>query len=191
MAQQLFWFFASVAIVSGLLMITMRNPVASALWLVQVMLALAAIFVLLNAQFIGIIQVLVYAGAVMVLFLFVIMLLNLHRAPPDLRRAPAWFVAVIIIGVIGSQLVPGLSKYTEERLALEYTKSPLLANPAVVFDSTNYASGNHALRATLERGVPGDIAQPMFQQYLIPFELTSILLLAAIVGAVVLAKRRI
>jgi NADH-quinone oxidoreductase subunit J len=190
MAEQLFWFFAGIAIAGALLVVFMRNPIASAFCLVVTMLSLAAIFFMLQAQFIAAIQILVYAGAVMVLFLFVIMLLNLGRGEDQFRRAPMWFVAVLLIGVLASQLVP-LSGYSRERMALEYSRSPLLAEPAVVFDSTMNASGLNPGRATLERGVPGDIAIPLFQQYLVPFELTSILLLAAIVGAVVLAKRRI
>ena len=190
MAEQVFWFFASVAVVSGLLMVTMRNPIACAFWLVCTMLCLAALFFLLNAQFIGVIQILVYAGAVMVLFLFVILLLNLGRTPSDLKGLPAWLVAVLLVGVLASQLIP-LGGYSRERLALEYTHSTSLASPAVVFDTTMNISGLNPARATLERGVPGDIAGPLFEQYLVPFELTSILLLAAIVGAVVLAKRRI
>ncbi len=87
----IFWFFAAWAIVSALLCITRRNPIASALWLVSAMFALAAIFVLLNAQFIAAIQVIVYAGAVMVLFLFVIMLLNLGEGSPHWRR---WWLAI-------------------------------------------------------------------------------------------------
>ncbi len=190
MTEQVFWFFAAVAVVSAGLVVAMRNPIASAFWLVSTMLCLAAMFFLLNAQFIGVVQILVYAGAVMVLFLFVIMLLNLGRAPSDLRRAPAWLVGVLLVGVLASQLMP-LGGYTRERLALEYTRSTALASPGVVFDSTMSVTGMDPATATLERGVPGDIAAPLFQQYLVPFELTSILLLAAIVGAVVLAKRRI
>jgi NADH-quinone oxidoreductase subunit J len=186
MVEQVFWFFAAVAIISALLVVTMRNPIASAFWLICTMLCLSGIFFLLQAQFIGIIQVLVYAGAVMVLFLFVIMLLNLGRDDAALKRTPAWFVSVLLAGVLASQLVPALVGYSTERLALEYTRSTVLADPKIVFDSTLSAA-----RATLERGVPGDIAKPLFEQYLVPFELTSILLLAAIVGAVVLAKRRI
>jgi NADH-quinone oxidoreductase subunit J len=185
MTEQVFWFFASVAVFSAILVVTMRSPIASAFWLVATMLSLAGIFFLLQAQFIGVIQVLVYAGAVMVLFLFVIMLLNLGHRGSDLQRAPAWLAAALLVGVFGSQILP-LAGYSRERLALEYTRSPYLADPGVVFDSTVSAA-----RATLDRGVPGDIAKPLFEQYLIPFELTSVLLLAAIVGAVVLAKRRI
>jgi NADH-quinone oxidoreductase subunit J len=190
MVEQVFWFFAAVAVLSALLMVVMRNPIASVFWLVSVMLCLAGIFFLLQAQFIGVIQILVYAGAVMVLFLFVIMLLNLGRGQSDLKRVPAWLLAVLLIGVLASQLMPVMG-YSRERLALEYSRSTSLANPAVVFDSTMNAAGLNPARATAERGIPGDIAQPLFEQYLVPFELTSMLLLAAIVGAVVLAKRRI
>ena len=190
MQEQLFWFFAGMAIAAAILVVTLRNPIASAFCLVVTMLSLAAIFFMLNAQFIGIIQILVYAGAVMVLFLFVIMLLNLGRGESDLRGAPAWFVGIVLAGVLASQLGP-LGGYTRERLALEYSRSTSLAEPAVVFDSTMNASALNPATATQERGVPGDIAMPLFQQYLVPFELTSILLLTAIVGAVVLAKRRL
>ncbi|HMC20096.1 MAG TPA: NADH-quinone oxidoreductase subunit J, partial [Gemmatimonadales bacterium] len=78
----IFWAFAALAVMSGLACITRRSPVASALWLVVTLFSLAALFVLLDAQFIAVLQVLVYAGAIMVLFLFVIMLLNLGRAGP-------------------------------------------------------------------------------------------------------------
>jgi len=190
MTLQLFWFFGGIAIAAALLMICFRNPIASAFCLIVTMLALSAIFFMLNAQFIGAVQILVYAGAVMVLFLFVIMLLNVGRGGSDMRRAPVWFVGLILVGILASQLLP-LSRYSSERLALEYSHSPLLANPAVVFDTTMNLAGVNPAQATLDRGVPGDIAMPLFQQYLVPFELTSVLLLAAIVGAVVLAKRRI
>jgi NADH-quinone oxidoreductase subunit J len=185
MSHQVFWFFAVVAIASALLLVIVRNPIASAFWLVNTMLCLAAIFFLLQAQFIGVIQILVYAGAVMVLFLFVIMLLNLGRGGTDVRRTGPVFLAVVLAGALASQVIP-VGRYSPERLALEYTRSTSLANPAMVFDSTQAP-----IQATRDRGIPGDIAKPLFEQYLVPFELTSMLLLAAIVGAVVLAKRRI
>ncbi len=185
MLERVFWFFAAVAVASAVLMVFMRNPIASAFWLIGTMLSLAAIYFMLQAQFIGVIQVLVYAGAVMVLFLFVIMLLNLGHEEADIRRLPGFLAVVLLIGVLGSQIGP-LSGYSRERLAYEYTRSSSLANPDVVFDASHGAEA-----ATAERGVPGDIAKPLFEQYLVPFELTSMLLLSAIVGAVVLAKRRI
>jgi NADH-quinone oxidoreductase subunit J len=190
MTEQVFWFFAIVAVLSALLVVVMRSPIASAFWLISTMLCLSGIFFMLHAPFIGAIQILVYAGAVMVLFLFVIMLLNLGHDQGEFRRAPLWFAAVVLVGALGSQLMP-LGGYSRERMAFEYSRSASLAEPAVMFDSTMYAAGLDPVRATDARGVPGDIAKPLFEQYLVPFELTSFLLLTAIVGAVVLAKRRI
>lgn len=187
MTEGVFWFFAAIAVVSALLMVIMKNPIASAFWLIGTMLSLAAIYFILQAQFIGVIQVLVYAGAVMVLFLFVIMLLNLGHADKDIRRLPGFFAVVLLIGVLASQVGP-LAGYSRERLAFEYTRSTSLANPDMVFDSTH---AELSATASEQRGVPGDIAKPLFEQYLVPFELTSMLLLSAIIGAVVLAKRRI
>ncbi|MEX0747183.1 MAG: NADH-quinone oxidoreductase subunit J, partial [Rhodothermales bacterium] len=79
--QILFFFFAAVAIAAGIGLIASRNPVASALWLVLNLFCIAVLYIILNAQFIGVIQIIVYAGAIMVLFLFVIMLLNLAALP--------------------------------------------------------------------------------------------------------------
>jgi NADH-quinone oxidoreductase subunit J len=132
MTEAVFYFFATVAVLSALLCILQRNPLAAALWLVSTMFCLAAIYVLLNAQFIAVIQVLVYAGAVMVLFLFVIMLLNLGGRSSDLRGFGFWMGALIVVGVLASQLLP-LLNYTPERLTLEFTRSEALANPDLVF----------------------------------------------------------
>lgn len=179
-----FWIFAAWAVVSALLCITRENPVASALWLVSTMFALAGIFVLLNAEFIAAIQVLVYAGAVMVLFLFVIMLLNVDAVPTEWKRWPGWVLAVGVAGVLVAELVT-LRAYSPERLAREVSTMPdSLAIPAYVFPGT-IATGPDP------RGVVGTLAEPLFQAYLIPFEITSVLLLAAVIGAVVLAKKRL
>ncbi len=186
MAETVFYVFAGAAVVSALLCIVQRNPIASAFWLISTMLALAGIYVLLSAPFIAAIQVLVYAGAIMVLFLFVIMLLNLGRAASDLRGRVTWVVTLALVGVLAATLL-AVWGYTPERLAQEVTGSPDLA-PAVVF-----RGGTAATTAAGETGrnVIFDVAAPLFQTYLVPFEITSILLLAAIVGAVVLAKRRL
>src|SRR5215210_600603 len=98
MAQVVFYVFAAVAVLSAALCILQPNPVAAALWLVSTMFSLAGIYVLLNAQFIAAMQVLVYAGAVMVLFLFVIMLLNLSTEEEDVRRGPAALLGLLIAG---------------------------------------------------------------------------------------------
>ena len=100
-----FYIFAAWAIASALLCITRSNALSSALWLVSTMFALAAIFVILHAQFIAAIQVLVYAGAVMVLFLFVIMLLNLEVVPHDWKRWPGWVIGIGLAVVLGTTLV--------------------------------------------------------------------------------------
>src|SRR6266571_2952217 len=100
-----FWAFAGLAIGSALACITRRNPVASALWLVVTLFSLAALFVILDAQFIAVLQVLVYAGAIMVLFLFVIMLLNLGRpGPSDIKGSLGLAVGVVLAVVLFAQL---------------------------------------------------------------------------------------
>src|SRR5436189_973032 len=96
----IFYLFGLIAIVSALLFVTRKSPVAAALWLVNTMFCLAALFVLLDAQFIGIIQVLVYAGAIMVVFLFVIMLLNLgHPSEIADARSMGWKLLAGAMGV--------------------------------------------------------------------------------------------
>src|SRR5947209_18563558 len=101
----LFWAFAGLALASALGCITRRSPVASALWLVVTLFALAALFVLLDAQFIAVLQLLVYAGAIMVLFLFVIMLLNLgHPGPMDVKGPVGVGTAFLLGGVLLFQL---------------------------------------------------------------------------------------
>ncbi|MGH7627797.1 MAG: NADH-quinone oxidoreductase subunit J [Gemmatimonadales bacterium] len=178
MTEAVFWIFAVIAVVAAVACILQRNPLAAALCLVQVMFALAAIFVLLDAQFIAAIQVLVYAGAVMVLFLFVIMLLNLGRTGNDLRGASAITATFVGVGLLAAELWL-LGTYTPARLATEVRAAAALG-------------GAEAIRsASAERGVVGAIAAPLFETYLVPFEITSVLLLTAIVGAVVLAKRRV
>lgn len=185
MTQAVFWFFAGIAVLSALLCIVQRNIVTALLWLVATMFALAGIFVLLDAQFLGAIQVLVYAGAILVLFLFVIMLLNLGHAPSDLRVWPMWLFAVMAVSALGATLLK-LADYTPGRLAEEVVGGPLGADPAQVF-----GQGGAVVRQMAEQGVVGAVAAPLFQHWLVPFELTSVLLLAAIVGAVVLAKRKL
>jgi len=184
MTSAVFWFFAAIAVISAALCILQRNPVNAALWLVSTMFSLAAIYVLLDAQFIAAIQVLVYAGAVMVLFLFVIMLLNLGHASSDIRGPSAVTATVVIVGLLVGELF-ALWRYTPGRLAVEVAQARAFADPRVAF-----AAGELTRQENQVRGVVGGIAAPLFQTYLVPFEITSILLLAAIVGAVVLAKRK-
>ena len=167
-----FYLFGLVAVVSALLFVTRKSPVAAALWLVNTMFCLAAMYALLDAQFIGAIQVLVYAGAIMVVFLFVIMLLNLGH-PSELAdaRGLGWKLAA---GAVGLVLLAQVFAMTRARIPLEM----LALKP-----------GELAQQVASE-GAIAPIAKPLFTNYLLAFELTSILLLAAIVGAVVLGRRR-
>ncbi len=173
-----YWIFFAGAIVSAAMCILRRNPVSAAMWLVSTMFSLAGIFVILDAPFLAAIQVLVYAGAVMVLFLFVIMLLNLDVTSTDLRGSLSIGGAVAVTGLLAVEL-GALWAYTPERLAQELLPSGMISFPGAI--PADAASSNIVL----------DVAKPLFDAYLIPFEATSVLLLAAVVGAVVLAKRRI
>jgi NADH-quinone oxidoreductase subunit J len=171
MVDLLWWVFASIAIGGAIGTITRRNPIASLLFLVLSFFALAGIYVLLGAHFIAAVQVIVYAGAILVLFLFVIMLLNLgHDYRSDLRGG-AWIVAGFVsAGVIG------------------WAVSRSVTEPAAFVER----GGQEAIETSIrELGAVGAIAQPLFREFVVAFELTSILLLVAIVGAVVLAKRKV
>lgn len=186
MTEAVFYVFAAIAVLGASLCVLQRSPVASLIWLMSTMFSLAAIFVLLNAQLLGVLQVLVYVGAILVLFLFVVMLLNLDTQARDVRGPVGIGAAVAIGGLLLVELV-ALWRYTPARIASEIAQAPeAAADLAIAFPA-----GQEMLAQTAERGVVGAVAAPMFQTYLVPFEITSILLLTALVGAVVLAKRRL
>ncbi|HET7276267.1 MAG TPA: NADH-quinone oxidoreductase subunit J [Longimicrobiaceae bacterium] len=164
--------FAILAASSALVMVTRKNPVSSALWLIGTFFSLAAIYTLLGAYFIGVIQILVYAGAIMVLFLFVIMLLNLgHDYEPDIR-GKVWRVVAAGSGLVMLALLARI----------------LGANDAPLGDM----AGPDLLAAQIaEHGAVGAIGIPLFLDFVVPLQVTGILLLVAVVGAVVLAKRNV
>ena len=166
-----FYLFGIIAMVSALQFVTRKSPVAAALWLVNTLFCLAALYVMLDAQFIGAMQVIVYAGAIMVVFLFVIMLLNLGH-PSELAdaRGLGWRLAG---GLVGLALLAEVFALTRTRLP-----ERLVLNAGTVADQV------------AREGAIAPIARPLFTNYLLAFELTSILLLAAVVGAVVLGRRR-
>ena len=171
MTELLWWIFAATAIGGAIGMIVARNPVASLLFLVLTFFSLAAIYVLLGAHFIAATQVIVYAGAIMVLFLFTIMLLNLgHDYHSDVRRGLWIVVGFVCAGLIGFALTRSLTL------------------PEVTAASANGATIDAAVR---ELGAVGAIGQPLFRDFIVAFEWTSLLLLVAAVGAVLLAKRRV
>jgi NADH-quinone oxidoreductase subunit J len=161
-----FYLFGVIAIISAVTFVTRRSPVAAALWLVTTMFCLAALYVMMDAQFIGAIQVLVYAGAIMVVFLFVVMLLNLGQ-PSDVTDMVTGKTK-LVAGIVGLLLLAEVFVLWKDD-----------AMPAPVPTEQ------------LEPGVINQVAAPLFRDYLLAFEITSVVLLAAIIGAVVLAKRRV
>jgi NADH-quinone oxidoreductase subunit J len=166
-----FYLFGVIALASALAFVTRTSPVPAALWLVNTMFSLAALFVMLDAQFIGVMQVLVYAGAIMVVFLFVVMLLNLgHPSELAAPRGKRWKFAAALVGL-------GL---LSEIMVIARTKLPqqLIVPP------------DYNERQLQKLNAVGTIAEPLFRDYLLAFELTSVLLLVAIAGAVVLARGR-
>jgi len=166
----LFYIFGAFAVVASLLVIAQRNPVYSVLLLIASFGALSGLYVLLDAPFVAVIQIIVYAGAIMVLFLFVVMLLNAPqedtehdlKVHPLLRRGPLRFGAVLAAALV-VELVWALTKGGGE--------------------SGPFAGGAVASVAAIGRS--------LFQEYSFQFEVTSILILVAMVGAVVLASREV
>ena len=167
----LFWSHAVAAIVCSLLCVTRKSPVASAMWLILTLFMTAVMYVLLDAHFIAALQVMVYSGAIMVLFLFVIMLLNLgDQLSTDMR---GWFgrgMAFGLAALVGFELWIVTGVLPDQQLQV----------PAGTID-----------QLAQEQGAVGSVANALYTGYLVPFEMTTILLLAAIAGAVVLAKRKI
>lgn len=165
-AQILFFFMATVAVAAGIGLIVSRNPVSSALWLVLNLFCIAVLYITLNATFIGVIQILVYAGAIMVLFLFVIMLLNLAALPElqavNWRLGAAFVLAMAVLAQLAYVIARGFDVL-----------------PAAVDADTSATSGSaYALGVEL------------FTRYALPLEVIGILLLVATIGAVMLAKRK-
>ena len=166
-----FYLFGAIALASAITFITRKSPVAAALWLVNTMFSLAALYVMLDAQFIGVMQVLVYAGAIMVVFLFVVMLLNLgHPSSLADARGTWWKIAA---GLVGLGLL-------SEIMVIIRTKLPAQLVVPREFNEQQLQKLNAV----------GTIAEPLFKDYLLAFELTSVLLLVAIAGAVVLGRGR-
>lgn len=166
-----FYLFGVIALASALAFVTRKSPVAAALWLVNTMFCLAALYVMLDAPFIGAMQILVYAGAIMVVFLFVVMLLNLGHPSEIMDARPGW--GKLAAGLLGLGLLAEIAMLAGAKIPRE------LIVPA-----------NNSGVQLEKYGAIGSIARPLFNDYLLAFELTSVLLLVAIAGAVVLGRRR-
>jgi len=159
---------AVVAVFGAIMMIAQKNPVASVLYLILSFLAQAVLYIQLGAMFVGVMLVIVYAGAIMVLFLFVIMLLNL-RGTEDLGEKPhpvSGIVKLLIAALLLMELI-----FVIRGVYTEYPNAGILAAQSDSFGSIK------------------SIATLLFTKYLYPFELTGVLLLVAVVGAVVIARR--
>jgi NADH-quinone oxidoreductase subunit J len=161
----LFLVFAGIAVVAAINLVLQTHPISSALSLVGVMGALALIYLQLGGEFIASAQLIVYAGAIMVLFIFVIMLLNAGTERKIKRNLWVKYAGLPLMA-----LFIGVIAYVVERM--------LPPSPGGLF-------GN------MTHGNPQEIGRLLFQQYLLPFEVTSILILIAILGAVVLARKEI
>ena len=168
MVPYLFLGFAGLLIATALMVVLHKNPVTSALFLVLSFTSLAGIYLLLQAEFIGMVQIIVYAGAIMVLFLFVIMYLNLQHdvekgAQIAVRRGIGWMVGALMLLFAGLIVRNG-----------GFSPGPVQALPP-----------------SLEGGNAQAIGRVLYSRFLFPFEITSFLLLAAIIGAVLLAKKKL
>lgn len=162
----LFIIFALICVVSSVLMITRANPIYSALFLILNFAALAGIYLILNAQFIAVAQVIVYAGAIMVLFLFVIMLLR-----PEKERIFTFNPRLKLFAYMISVLV---------FVQLVY----------VIFSSSKAISSESNLEKSMKVGTIETIGTELFSKYILPVEAAGFLLLAAAIGALVLAKKK-
>ena len=162
-----FYLLSGLAIAGGLLVITRRNAVHSALALIVTLLAVAGLFLMLYAPFVAGVQIIVYAGGIMVLFVFVIMLINMDVSLHQVQFNRQWFVGILISLVVGAQLVL-----------------------AVVISESKVYFGIPAPSSALEPSTQL-VGKVLFSEYMLPFEVASILLLVAMIGAVVMAKKKI
>jgi NADH-quinone oxidoreductase subunit J len=160
-----FYLFAAIMVIGGIAVITRKNPVHSALALIMTLLAQASIYLMLYAPFVAGVQIILYAGGIMVLFLFVIMLVSIDRSIRERQFNSQWVVGLIAATVLGGLLIAVYTKGTG--------MFPEHALSIVESDNTQ------------------QVATMLYGQYMFPFEIASLLLLVAIIGAVVMAKKRI
>ena len=164
----LFYIFALLVLGGGVLTITRRNAVHSAIALIVSLSGVAGLYLLQKAEFLFAVQIVLYVGGIMVLFLFVIMLVNLDEAAKERQFNRQWLVALVAVAAVGAEvgyfLYHGRDKFHFAEVA-----------PAALPEGGNTEA----------------IANSLFQTYLLPFEIASVLLLVAVVGSVVMAKKRI
>lgn len=163
-----FYSFAVLILGGAVLTITRKSAVHSAISLIVSLIGVAGLYLLQQAEFLFAVQIVLYVGGIMVLFLFVIMLVNLDQAARERQFNRQWWVALACVGVVGLQLFWFLSKGAK---AFQLAAAP---------------DGGAATQGNTET-----LAQVLFSEYLLPFEIASVLLLVAVVGSVIMAKKRI
>ncbi|HTQ56576.1 MAG TPA: NADH-quinone oxidoreductase subunit J [Bryobacteraceae bacterium] len=170
LTQAIFFYSFAVLVLGGaILTITRRNAVHSAVFLIVSLLGVAGLYLLQQAEFLFAVQIVLYIGGIMVLFLFVIMLVNLDQAAKQKQFNGQWWIALVCVAAVGGLLFYFLSKGVG---------AFRIAQPGAALASSGL--GNTEM-----------LADALFTEYLLPFEIASILLLVAVVGAVVMAKKRI
>ncbi len=166
----LFYFFAGIAVASAALMVTRRNVVHGAIFLITALLATAGIFLQLRAEFLFIVQIILYVGGIMVLFVFVIMLVNLDVALQQIQFARQKWVALLVALALAGQV---------SLMFWSSGKMPGQGLPVLTAAAAEHLPLNSEA-----------VAKSLFESYLLPFEIASVLLLVAMIGAVVMAKKR-
>lgn len=186
MSELLFYIFALITVLFGAAVVVLRNPVASALSLVVSFSGLAALFITLDAYFIGVIQILVYAGAVMVLFLFIIMLLDIRAEEHRKLNVPAAVGGAVLAAVFLLQLIVVLGKH-------EFGQQTLQDKP-IQFAAAVKTQKLETIQADLKENTLPDtklVGQTLFQSYGLQIQLVGFLLLSGAVGVVILSKREV
>ncbi len=160
----LFYALSVFAIVSAILVLVSKNPIHSVLWLILVFFAISGHYILLNAQFLAIVNIIVYAGAIMVLFLFVIMLMNVQSDKEPQKKLLIKFIGVLS----GGSLLTLLIALVKQTAQLE---------------------GKQVLMKEGTIGLIHPLGKALFNEYVLPFEISSVLFLSAMVGAVIIGKK--
>ena len=158
----LFYFLSALAIGSAIFVVISKNPVYSVLWLIVTFFAISGHYILMNAQFLGIVNMIVYAGAIMVLFLFVVMLMNLNKDTEPVKNYKLHLIGIISGGGLLLVLVASVMKLQE-------------SNPVQL--------------KTGDDGLSANLGKSLFTNYVLPFEISSVLFLSAIIGAVVIGRK--
>lgn len=191
MPSYLFWLFSTLMLIGGVAVIAFRNPVSSALSVVTCFVGLAGLFIGLSAFFVGVIQILVYTGAVMVLFLFIIMLLDLKDEKNRSKRIAPVAAGLTLVVAFVIQLIGILSRSPNKTAPL--LDEAVLAAAARSLVEQHAITANSKIAEALTLGKLPDvhlIGHTLFTQYNLPLQILGVLLLVATVGVVVLSKKQ-